>query len=108
MVNTAWAAATAVVVAEEINGTKNADNITGTVNKDVIKGLNGNDTLVGKEAGDWTGPLFLGTLFPLFYGYYFSLPIFITFSFSSCCIFHLEMNSYGVRYRSAECILFWL
>ena len=54
----------------------------------------------------WSGPIFLGTLFPLFYGYYFlSLPIFITFFFffssssssSSCFIFHFEMNSYGVR-----------
>ena len=61
---------------------------------------------------DWSGPLFLGTLFPFSYRYYFlSLPIFITFFFSSsisCCIFHFEINSYGVRYPNAECILFLL
>ena len=58
----------------------------------------------------WNGPIFLGTLFPLFYRYYFlSLPIFITFSSSfSFDIFNFEINSYGVRYRSEECILFWL
>ncbi len=62
----------------------------------------------GLSTSYWTGPLFLKTLFPFSYGYYFlSLPIFITFSsfFSiCCCIFHFEMNSYGVRYRSAECV----
>jgi Ca2+-binding RTX toxin-like protein len=41
-----------LVMAEEINGTNNADNINGTINKDTIKGLNGNDTINGKEAGD--------------------------------------------------------
>jgi Ca2+-binding RTX toxin-like protein len=46
VVNDVWA------VAEEINGTENADNITGTINKDFINGLNGNDNLIGKEAGD--------------------------------------------------------
>jgi len=45
-VNDVWA------IAEEINGTENADNITGTINKDFINGLNGNDVLIGKEAGD--------------------------------------------------------
>jgi hypothetical protein len=48
---------------------------------------------------DWTH--IFGNTFPIIYGYY--LPIFITFfSFSSCCIFNLEMNSYGVRYLSAD------
>ena len=41
-----------LALAEEINGTNNADNINGTINKDIIKGLNGNDTINGKEAGD--------------------------------------------------------
>ena len=47
----------------------------------------------------WSGPLFLGTLFPFSYRYYYflSLPIFITFFFFSssisCCIFHFEINS---------------
>ena len=41
-----------LALAEEINGTNNADNINGTINKDIIKGLNGNDTIYGKEAGD--------------------------------------------------------
>ena len=48
IVNTVWAAA----LAEEINGTENADTINGTINKDIIKGLEGNDTLAGREAGD--------------------------------------------------------
>ena len=41
-----------LALAEEINGTNNADNINGTINKDIIRGLNGNDTINGKEAGD--------------------------------------------------------
>ena len=48
----------------------------------------------GYKKISWSGPLFLGILFPLFYRYYFcSLPIFITFSSFASFIFNFEMNS---------------